>query len=59
MKLSLDAFKEMAGNVQEQDVMNNIAGGTAGLFDCHGFWGEVGKAIKDVIVKEIREIDIK
>ena len=41
-KLSLDAFKEMAKNTQEQEVMNQIEGGT--WSDCHGFWGGIGKA---------------
>lgn len=41
-KLSFDAFKSMADNVQSDEVMQQIEGGN--LFDCHGFWGEVGKA---------------
>lgn len=42
-KLSLDAFKAMANNVQEQEVMSKIEGGD--LFDCHGFWGRIGKRL--------------
>lgn len=41
-KLSLDAFKAMADNVQSEEVMSNIEGGT--WSDCHGFWGWLGKA---------------
>ena len=56
-KLSLDAFKAMADNVQTEDVMNQIEGGT--LFDCHGFWGRVGKALGDVIIDTIENIKIR
>lgn len=41
-KLSLDAFKAIADNVQNEEVMNSIEGGT--WSDCHGFWGGIGKA---------------
>ena len=55
-KLSLDAFNAMADNVQTEDVMNQIEGGS--LFDCHGFWGNVGKATGRLIEKEAnRAID--
>ena len=53
-KLNLDAFKAMAENVQTEDVMNQIEGGT--LFDCHGFWGGVGKALRDLAVELIGNI---
>jgi|GEM_PF-3967853 hypothetical protein len=43
-KLSLDAFKQMAENVQTQDVMEQIEGGS--WSDCHGFWGWMGKAFR-------------
>ena len=43
-KLSLDAFKAMAENVQEQEVMSQIEGGS--WSDCHGFWGYLGKAFR-------------
>jgi hypothetical protein len=43
-KLSLDAFKAMAKNTHEQEVMNQIEGGT--WSDCHGFWGYLGKAFR-------------
>jgi hypothetical protein len=43
-KLSLDAFKAMAENVQEQEVMSQIEGGN--WSDCHGFWGTVGKSFR-------------
>ncbi|WP_445710767.1 hypothetical protein [Flavobacterium sp.] len=41
-KLSLDALKERAENLQSEEVMNKIEGG--GWSDCHGFWGGIGKA---------------
>ncbi len=44
-KLSLDAFKAMAENVQTKEVMNQIDGGLYDLTDCHGFWGWIGKHI--------------
>ena len=47
MKLSLDDFKAMANNVQSEEVMQQIEGGLLDLFDCHGFWGQVGKACRD------------
>ena len=50
-KLSLNAFKAMADNVQTEDVMNQIEGGN--LFDCHGYWGAVGKRVRDIVVEEI------
>ena len=50
-KLSLNAFKAMADNVQTEDVMNQIEGGN--LFDCHGDWGAVGKRVRDIVVEEI------
>jgi len=53
-KLSFEAFKSMADNVQTEDVLNQIEGGT--LLDCHGFWGPVGKALRDLAVKLIGNI---
>ncbi len=44
-KLSLDALKERAEEVQTSELMEKIEGGT-GLTDCHGFWGFIGKVIK-------------
>jgi hypothetical protein len=55
-KLSFEAFKSMADNVQTEDVLNQIEGGN--LFDCHGFWGRVGKALGDVIIDAIGHIKI-
>lgn len=49
-KLSLDAFKSMADNVQSEEVMQQIEGGS--LFDCHGFWGGIGKAVRDLVIRE-------
>ena len=43
-QLSLEAFKAMAENVQEQEVMSQIEGGS--WSDCHGFWGSLGKAFR-------------
>jgi len=55
-KLSFDAFKLMAENVQTNEIMNQIEGGN--LFDCHGFWGGVGKKIRDIVVgAAIRELE--
>lgn len=48
-KLSLDAFKAMANNVQSEELMEQIEGGN--LFDCHGYWGGVGKQIRDTLVE--------
>lgn len=42
-KLSLDALKERAEKVQTDEMMNQIEGG--GLWDCHGFWGAIGKLL--------------
>jgi hypothetical protein len=56
-KLSLDAFKAMANNVQSEEVMEQIEGGN--LFDCHGYWGRVGKALGDVIIDAIEHIEIR
>lgn len=44
-KLSLDAFKEMANEVQSEEVLKQIEGGTWG--DCHGYWGKLGKYFDD------------
>jgi hypothetical protein len=46
-KLSFEAFKAMADNVQEQDAMSNIEGGD--WYDCHGFWGGLHKFLIEVI----------
>jgi hypothetical protein len=55
-KLSFEDFKLMASNVQSEEVMRQIEGGN--LFDCHGFWGRLGKAIGSLIEREAdRAID--
>jgi len=43
-KLSLDAFKEKAEHIQEEDVLKKIQGG---LSDCHGFFGRLAKGFHD------------
>ncbi len=53
-KLSFEAFKAMADNVQTEDVLNQIEGGD--LTDCHGFWGWVGKKIDTIVDKLIDKI---
>lgn len=53
-KLSFEAFKAMADNVQTEDVLNQIEGGN--LTDCHGFWGWVGKKADKIIDKLIDKI---
>ena len=55
-KLSLNAFKAMADNVQTEDVMNQIEGGS--LFDCHGLWGDFGKALGRLVIRTIDSIEI-
>ena len=46
----------MANNVQSNEVMQQIEGGS--LFDCHGFWGRIGKAVGRLIEREAdRAID--
>lgn len=52
-KLSLDALKVRAEQVQTNEMMNQIEGG--GLFDCHGFWGSVGKWVRDLAEEIIKE----
>jgi hypothetical protein len=57
-KLSFDAFKSMASNVQSAEVLSQIEGG--GLFDCHGWWGAFGKKVRDIAedaaLRELREL---
>lgn len=56
-KLNLDDFKEMANNVQTEEAMSKIEGGLENsLTDCHGFWGPVGKALRDLAVTLIGNI---
>jgi hypothetical protein len=43
-KLSIDALKERAEEVQTTEVMTKIEG--AAWSDCHGFWGTLGKAFR-------------
>lgn len=50
-KLSLDAFKEMAENVQTEEVMEQIEGGS--WSDCHGFWGGAGKMARSLTINVI------
>lgn len=54
-KLSFEVFKSMPDHVQSHEVMQQIEGGS--LFDCHGFWGRVGKlidhTITDGIIREL------
>ncbi len=55
-KLSFEDFKLMANNVQSDEIMQQIEGGS--LFDCHGFWGRIGKAVGNLIEREAdRAID--
>ncbi|WP_396211062.1 hypothetical protein [Flavobacterium sp.] len=46
-KLSLDDFKQIAENVQPQEIMQQIEGGA--WSDCHGFWGQLRKFALDAI----------
>lgn len=46
-KLNLDAFKEMANEVQTEDVLSQIEGGLEDWGDCHGYWGKLGKYFED------------
>ena len=46
-RLSLDAFKEKANQIETSEVLEKVQGGN--LMDCHGFWGRVGKAMKQEI----------
>lgn len=47
-KLSLDAFKEMANNVQSEDILAKIGGGEAAPVqsDCHGVWARFEKYLE-------------
>ncbi|GEM_PF-2127967 len=45
--LSLEAFKNMAFNIQSDEVLKNINGGLENLWDCHGIWGKVGKTARE------------
>lgn len=50
-RLSLDAFKEKANSIPNEEVMKNVQGGS--WSDCHGFWGAVGKAerlVRDIVI---------
>lgn len=42
-RLSLDAFKAKAENVNTNEVLEKVQGG--GWSDCHGYWGKVGKYV--------------
>lgn len=49
-KLSLDAFKAMADNVQTEEAMSKIEGGLENSWsDCHGFWGQLHKFVIEVL----------
>ena len=41
-RLSFEAFKAKAENVNTNEVLEKVQGGD--WSDCHGFWGAVGKA---------------
>jgi hypothetical protein len=43
-KLSFDAFKKMADNVQSEEVLQKIEGGMMKP-ECHGWWGTFCKML--------------
>ena len=43
-KLSLDAFKAMAGEANETEVLEKVSGGSAAS-DCHNWLAEMNKAL--------------
>ncbi len=45
-RLSFDAFKTKVENVNTNEVLEKIQGGTDFL-GCHGFWGQMEKALDD------------
>lgn len=45
LRMSLEAFKANAENKNVEIALDNIQGGS--LFNCHGKWGQVGKAVGD------------
>lgn len=42
-RLSLDAFKTKANNVETGKVLEKVQGGS--WSDCHGYWGQMRKII--------------
>ena len=44
-KLSLADFKANADKVETMEALDAINGGS--LFNCHGRWGRIGKAVRD------------
>lgn len=47
-RLSLDAFKEKANSVTNEEIMKNVQGGAWG--DCHGFWGQAQKDLAKALL---------
>lgn len=43
-RMSFEAFKKKAEEIDQSSVMKKIKGGS--WSDCHGFWGQVGKAVR-------------